>query len=400
MKKILIALLTGLFITGCSNDENEEPKQPARRTVMVYMAGENNLSYYLQNDIDEMIEGVKTISKWDNLIVFVDRASKTEPPFIIRLTDNDTQPADTLKKYGNDFLTSDPAKMKEVLTWIMTNYPADDYGLVLWGHANGWVIMNDSVATNRAIAVDNGKNSYENNKYWLNIPTLRQVLQELPHSLKFIFADCCNMQNIEVAYELKDATKYLIASPAGIPGTGAPYKEIIPDLFIYDDIRMCTKTCDDYYAKLDNENGHLPMAAIQTSAMPQLAEATNKILSSIYQSDTPINVDGLIYYYMYGNTSDEHVMYDINDFLLRHANEAEYEKWVSVFNQAIVHKCMSTQWEVQGGLDYDFEVTDKRFGGVSMLIPLKRYETTYLNYNELIKKMGWYYAVGWADLGW
>lgn len=104
----------------------------------------------------------------------------------------------------------------------MTSYPADDYGLVLWGHGNGWVIMNDSVATRRAIAVDNGNNKVSDSGMWLNIPSLHIALKALPHPFKFIFADCCNMQNVEVAYELRDVTEYYIASPAGIPGEGAP----------------------------------------------------------------------------------------------------------------------------------------------------------------------------------
>ena len=75
MRKLLFMVATALLAAGCSSNDNEEPKQPAKRTVMVYMAGENNLSSYAQQDINEMIDGVKSISKWDNLIVFVDRAS-------------------------------------------------------------------------------------------------------------------------------------------------------------------------------------------------------------------------------------------------------------------------------------------------------------------------------------
>ena len=96
------------------------------------------------------------------------------------------------------------------------------------------------------------------------------------------------MQNAEVAYELKDVTQYVIASAAGIPGDGAPYETIVPDLFNYDDQALCQKTCDDYHAKLDNENGHLPISAVRTDRMPQLAKATAKILKSIYDAGTEI----------------------------------------------------------------------------------------------------------------
>ena len=401
MKKILCLLATSLLLLSACSDSSNETIPPAKRTVIVYMAAENTLSRNAQSDINEMIQGVKKISKYDNLIVFVDRASSMEKPFIIRLRDNDRQPADTIRKYEQDFLTSDPEKMKEVISWTMSNYPADDYGLVLWGHGNGWVIMNSVSDSRHAIALDNGSNAASDNGQWLDIPDLRQTLASLPHSFKFIFADCCNMQNVEVAYELKDVTEYYIASPAGIPGDGAPYETIIPDLFLYDDVQMYTKTCDDYYAKIDNEDGHLPISAVKTKELPTLASATKEILHKIYEANTPINTDGLIYYYTYRvSDANEHVMYDTNDFLLRHANKEEYMEWKRTLDAVLVANKKSTKWETQGTLEWDFTITEERFGGISMFIPLERYNNTYFKYNEGIKKMAWYQAVGWSELGW
>lgn len=396
IRQIIIVLAGAVLTTACSSSDNEEVTQPAKRTVLVYMAAENNLTSNAQSDINEMIKGVKKISKWDHLIVFVDRM--TEKPFIIRLRNNDQQPADTLKKYENDFIGSDPERMKEVMSWVMQNYPANDYGLVIWGHANGWVIMNDSVAVRRAIAQDDGVDT-SSKRYFMNIPTLRTTLQSLPHTFKFIFADCCNMQNVEVAYELKDVTQYLIASPAAIPDDGAPYEAIIPDLFNYIDQQMCQQTCADYYAKIDHEGYHLPIAAVRTDCIQQLATATRKLLSSIYQQGTNINTDGMIYYYR--DNYGAHLMYDINDFMIRHSpSETEYMEWKHAFDAILVANKKSMKWETQGTLDWDFTPTEERFGGMSMLIPLARYDNTLLKYNELIKKMGWYQAVGWSELGW
>ena len=401
IKKTLFLLVSTLLFVACSSNDGGESPQPAKRTVIVYMAAENTLSGNAQSDINEMIQGVKKISKYDNLIVFVDRANSQEKPFLIRLKDDEKQPADTIHKYNSDFYTSDPENMKEVISRVMTSYPANDYGLVLWGHGNGWVIMNDSVASRRAIAVDNGGNKVSDNGLWMNIPSLRTVLAALPHSFKFIFADCCNMQNVEVAYELRKHTEYYIASPAGIPGDGAPYEKIIPDLFLYDDVQMYTKICDDYYNKTDLEDGHLPISAIKTKELPALASATKEILYNIYTANTPINTDHLIYYYTYKvSDPNEHVMYDMNDFLLRHAEQEDYQQWLKAFNQAVVYKKMSTKWQVSGTLVFDFEVTEERFGGVSMFIPLERYAHTSIKYNEGIKKTAWYHAVGWSELGW
>ena len=49
----------------------------------------------------------------------------------------------------------------------------------------------------------------------MNITQMARAMKGLP-KLDYIFADCCNMMCAEVAYELKDATRYLIGSPAEI----------------------------------------------------------------------------------------------------------------------------------------------------------------------------------------
>lgn len=105
MKKILCLLATSIVLLTACSDSSNESTTPAKRTVIVYMAAENTLSGNAQDDINEMIQGVKKIAKYDNLIVFVDRARSQETPFIIRLRDNEKQPADTIYKYPSDFLT-------------------------------------------------------------------------------------------------------------------------------------------------------------------------------------------------------------------------------------------------------------------------------------------------------
>ena len=90
----------------------------------------------------------------------------------------------------------------------------------------------------------------------------------------------------------------------------------------------------------------------------------------------------------------------MNDFLLRHAEETAYEQWHNALNQTIAYKKFSAKWQLAGTLYPDYEVTEERFGGISMFIPLERYNDTRIKYNELIDKMAWYHAVGWSELGW
>lgn len=406
MKHFLLLITAILLLTACQHDDEPSniPIHPMRRTVFVYMSAENNLSSpYPQNDINEMITGRTQVDDDCDLLIYVDRASQREMPFIARISDT----VDTLYKYPADFYSSAPDQFAEVLQRMVSLSPhAKDYGLVLWGHANGWVLENDGETIRRAYGVDNGDNSsasHTPSAKWLNIPSMAKALTRLGIRWKFIFCDCCNMQNAEVAYELRNATEYLIASPAEITGDGAPYDIVVKDFFIEDDEQMGIKICEDYNAQYDFMNGHLPISVVNTSRMQALADATRQILPEIadyLKTDNPTK--GIIYYYAYDrNDEKEKIMYDMND-MIRAAltNEPEkYQAWKEVLNQTI-YTIASTRWHANTIYFSDFTITDDKYGGISMFFPLAKYNEASHPYNKDIRQMQWYHAVGWSSVGW
>lgn len=406
MKYQLTAILAILSFFSCSKSDDPTPTPSKQgRTVMVYVSAENNLSSYAQININDMISGAASLNNDDRLLVYVDRASRKEKPFIIRINGNKKNPVDTVRTYESDFYSSDPERMKEVLTWCMTNYPNKDYGLVLWGHANGWIIE-PSVSTkakgpSRAFGQDTGEDTDDNKSLWMNISQMRQALSALPHSLKFIFADCCAFQCVEVGYELRNTTEYIIASPAEIPGEGAPYKQIIPALFQKTDATMFQQTCDIYNAAINN-GCQVPISTVKTSELQALADMTRNIIVNELSNKT-FTTDNLVYYY--NNVSlynkDERIMYDMKDFMRNNISSESYQQWLNALDAAVIYKKGSTKWLTSSLVDFsDFAITDINYGGISMFVPLKRYEQTKHHYNELIKQTAWYQAVGWSAIGW
>ncbi len=418
MKHLLTIISLFILFTACSKDDDsyEAPPEPARRTVIVYMSGDNDLTSYVQSDLSEMKTGRKQVASNENLVVYVDRQAADEKPYIARITDNGEM--ETLYEYPSDFYSSDADNFAEVLSRCLQLCPAtEDYGLVLWGHASGSVIEKDSIdnssyGSRRAYGVDNKK--------WLNIPSMRRALQSLPIKWKFIFSDCCNMQNIETAYELKDVAEYLIGSPAEITGYGAPYNTVVPALFIHDDTQMYKSVCNNYHDQVDAMGGHLPISVIKTSQINALAQATRQVLPTVAAAVPKDDFgQGHIYYFgvvkfdaWTGHTylPNEKNFYDMNDIIRWGLSEdpTAYQTWHSIFDQTVVYSRMSTYWhanylESRGGNKAfkDFTVTQETFGGVSMFFPQTKHDNSpYYKHNELIKQMGWYYAVGWSSVGW
>ena len=239
MKKLLMMICLAAALAACGSDDDEAfAPQSVERTVVVYMSGENSLTSYVNGDLNEMKEGSRLIGPGSALLVYVDKSSKKELPWLARIRDGQVTDSVSLSDMGindADALSSDPHVFEDVLQYAVRHYPATrDYGLVLWGHSSGWLVK-DSVPYTRAYGVDNGRNDVSSNDgKWLNLPTMARVLQKLPH-FKFIFADCCNFMCLESLYELRNVADYIIGSPAEIPAEGAPYSKMLPAMFQQDD---------------------------------------------------------------------------------------------------------------------------------------------------------------------
>ena len=156
-----------------------------------------------------------------------------------------------------------------------------------------------------------------------------------------------------------------------------------------------------------------------TSQLEALAQATRNILPTV-TANVPKDDFGQGHIYYFGVVENdgwtvkylknEKAFYDMNDIILwglTNANMTEaYGTWRTAFDQAVVYSKMSTFWHAQyleqkSDKTYkDFTVTSENYGGVSMFFPLTKYDNSSFKHNENIKKMSWYYAVGWSELGW
>ena len=389
---LLLLMATALMTTACHKEKKEEPKQTATQSVLVYIAGDNNLNNYVMDDVEQMMTGSLQLAKDCNLLLFVDQKGKL--PYFMKVENGDTVRIETLPE---ELKTSDAETLKMAMKWMTENYEAKSYGLVLWGHADGWIIWNPAASRPRQSYGQDISGGEE----WMNIPDMAQALATLPH-LRFIFADCCCFQCVESAYELRNVTDYLIASAAEIPGEGAPYQTVIPALFSQRDDFYQLAT--DAYYKQVSWNYQEPMAVVKSSEMQNLADATRAALRQCpvnLETDGYPDVDRLIYYY-------DQTLFDMQDFLLRFAPEDVYREWKRTFDQAVPYRTMTTVWmanhvpylDLSEKLFRDFDVTTERYGGVSMFVPQDKINPSFQRQNQRIKQMQWYAAAGLNQLGW
>lgn len=419
MQKFALFLFPLLF-AACHHDDAPEETTSSERTVLVYMAAENSLSDFANEDLREMKVGSKSLNDRQNLIVYVDQAGAT-PPYMGRIKNGVL-----VDSVGMDeSLTADPAIMEQVLRRMRTTYPAQEYGLVLWGHANGWLIDNDSVAyaQSRGYGGDNGNGSPNGSgKYWMNIPSMARAIGRGMDGtpLKFVFGDCCNLGCVEVAYELRNVTDYLIASPAEIPDKGAPYHLVTTDLFSRSDGFYQTITDRYYNHYLDEFKNHpdryysyvpgdlkgysVPLSVIRTSEMENLVTATARILSTIsdkVSNEGTLELGDVVYYAMY---SGYRYSYDMYGAFKRNAARGDFDTWVSAFDKAVPYHVFSGRWLSNfSQLSADMENLNAEqadCGEVSMFFPQLTYRWTSPLWNDAIKHYQWNNVIRWEQYGW
>ena len=157
-----LLLLFTLLLCSCHNDDPAPgPVEPgsvtARRTVLVYMSAQNSLINNVAADSAEIMNGRQYLANNDRMLFFIDDGQK---PRLYRVARQWSQPQ-LVQQWSHDFCSTDPNTVQSVLQWVKTQFPAQEYGLVMWSHADGWL-----PATNNAGRCRNGQSNLSSSFRW------------------------------------------------------------------------------------------------------------------------------------------------------------------------------------------------------------------------------------------
>lgn len=258
---IILTILAGIFLAGCHRDD--EP-QTARRTILVYMAAKNNLSYYATLDISEMMRA--EIPADCRLLVF--RSTYDYGTELFEIKGGQMK---TLKTYEEGTLAADAETLTRVLVDARRLAPARENGIIFWSHSTGWHGAVKAPALNRSFGQEQG--------HVIELPELQRALSTAP-KFNFIFFDSCYMGGVEVAYQLRDCADYMVGSVCEVPSTGMPYNLTLPSLFSTDIVGGLIEAIDinvDYYLDRPRELCPSTLSLINMSKVEALAEASRPL---------------------------------------------------------------------------------------------------------------------------
>ena len=396
----MLCIAMAMFTSSCSHSD-EEPTI-AHRTVCAYMISES-LDEPILNNVRMMKSGSVGISDNDNLIVYLDRPNLKS--MLLRISNG---AIDTLMTYKTNNISVDPSVVRDAIAWSFEHYPAESYGVIFASHGSGWLVRGDTVAVAKTPKSSYG---YDKGGMSINIPSLKMALSGLP-KLDFILWDCCNMQCIEVAYELRNTTDCLMGSPSEIPSAGGPYNKLVPAMFSHAaNYRETTlKEYWNYYAR--DRGDSLPLSLIYTKDLEQFANVTHQKLQ-MFMPQNPLRIDlsNLIFYLRDTKRNNDRVMFDMNNFMLVHlakgdVTNADYIDWKRSLDNVVTLKYRCTRWKTNTMRQNDFMSfykylsNDDHYSGISMYVPSSDYIASHWNYNYDLHSTEWYYAVNWGDFGW
>lgn len=372
------------------------------RTVLAYIAAENSLSYgaFHEQDIDEMLQAAGDVPTNSRLLIYLDDTSN--PRILSIEQQSGRRPTSrVVYEYSEEQNSGDVETLRTVMEWVYDNYPSSTYGLIFWSHGDAWLPA--KAIPQRSICIDNERNNYSNSGSKMDIADVADVLAGFP-CFEFIMFDACFMQAVEVAYELRNVARYVIASPAEIPNPGAPYERMVKPFFgvpfdgaevVEQYYRMYNDSVMPVYDYGSDRYG-VSLSVIDCGHLDALANATAGMITKYVSRDEATDLKGVQRYYPLSSKSRPE-FYDMNGYMQRLiTDEADYVRWKSVFDLAVPY-ARSTAWWYSNDA-YTQHVDLDNYGGVSCYVPQDR--SIYDGLNEKFRATSWYMDAGWHEVGW
>lgn len=419
-----LLLLFTLLLCSCHNDDPAPgPVEPgsvtARRTVLVYMSAQNSLINNVAADSAEIMNGRQYLANNDRMLFFIDDGQK---PRLYRVARQWSQPQ-LVQQWSHDFCSTDPNTLQSLLQWVKTQFPAQEYGLVMWSHADGWLPatntdypikeMTYAAARPFSFGIDTDNNSvWTDDGTQMNVTDMAQAIAQSGMHCRYILFDACLMQNLEVAYALRHATDYVVAPPMSIHSAGAYYTHLLRSgLFAQSPDSIALTYYNDVVNYADSIYDHMgiaiscirtdqlePLAALMKQALPHslLANGQSADMAQVlsYQNYT---------YRFYWRPHNYDARQSINTLFA----EPYRTQLQQALDRAVLAHFGTSSIYVGPGYNTFFTIptTTDNFRSVSMFVPQSIYTNNaercrYGDLNLCFRQTEWYKACGFDAVGW
>lgn len=233
---------------GAASDAVKATSKVADWTVLAYLAADNSLAPFADQNVKDMSAG---LAKGSNVNILVQwDQPENNVTWRYKILPNSRIDVGSLSAE----MGYNPEKeLTESMEWMTTTYPAKHYAIDLWDHGSGIEDFNPAIARNilrkqlnlhswlqlpghrhvtkqskRGILYDDSQGTCLTNQGLTN--AMSAMKKMTGKKVDFVCMDACLMAMVEVAYQIKDSVETMVASQQTIPGEGYPYTDFIGTL--------------------------------------------------------------------------------------------------------------------------------------------------------------------------
>lgn len=397
MKRMILLLCALLCLTACDRDERLAKD---RQMLLVYFAGNNSLAAEGASDYNSIKQNWLPTTRGSEKVMLVFHHFKDETPVLVRLSKDrrGNTVEDIIKEYPFNTHSADARTLETVLADAEAAWPSAHHGIVLWSHGSGFLppgyyinpqerAKGDPVSEEAdpyaflVKAGGDGLKSFaqdEEQNIEMDLIDLRKALSRFHYD--FIAFDCCLMANVELAYELRNTSDYLIFSPTEIMSDGFPYDVMVQTIFSQQPEAAMRSIAQSYMAHYRSFSGVYASATIsvvRTAGMQALANACQTVFRNHQDQILMLDRSHVQPYFRY----NKHWFYDIDDFVQQVADDGEYQAFNRALNQAVIYR---------DATDYFLDLEISHYSGLSIYIPRREYTVL----NNYYKTLAWNQATG------
>lgn len=383
-------MTVALSLSSCIKDDYEgpDPTHPSR-TVLVYLGGDNSLSATLTGEVDVLRRGWTYTG--NRCLIYLD-ASDAAPKLLSLRGGCRTYPepfVETVAEYPEENSAS-AAVFSRIVDDVVRLYPADSYGLIFASHASGWLPQGTLSDPNRSrsIGIDTNPGTLASGTTEMELADFAAAIPD--GQFDFILFEACLMAGVEVAYELRDKTNYLLASSAELlsPGFCPIYEKSLRYLFetnrtVEQSLAAFAQAYYDYTNAQSGAYRSTTLSILRTQGMDDLATWTGEILSYVNFSLDVSDIVSIQHFDRPGSYGDSPALpryFDFTQCVEQVTTPSEYAEFENILNGIVVWKA-STGTFMTGYNGFDI----KRHCGL----------TTYIEQPEFVKLNASYRQTAW-----
>lgn len=267
----------------------------------------------------------------------------------------------------------------------MRLYPAEKYTLIFGSHASGWWPANTIPSTSYRSLSNVPVRSF--GKSGNKEIELKDLAEGIPSNVfETIIFDACFMGSIEVAYELRNKSNYMIAAPSEVIAVGFPYHITIPQIMQNKSPNDIASAFVQYYRTYSSTNvrwNSATIGVVKMNEMEALAQSTKAFFQKVSSPDILTERVGEIQSF---DRYNPHVFFDFKqmvEVLAEYGYQTEAEAIYNQLNKAVIYTDQTEKFD---------QIVINTNSGLTSYIPIQSSISDKLK--ATYQTLSWYTASG------